>query len=59
MLYIVPYHFNFVVNIKRINTAINIVWKVSKYGVFSGPYFRVFEVNTENYASVLSPNTGK
>ena len=22
-------------------------WKVSKYGVFSGPYFLVFELNTE------------
>ena len=24
-------------------------WKVSKYGVFSGPYFLVFELNTEIY----------
>ena len=23
------------------------MWKVSKYGVFSGPYFRVFGLNTE------------
>ena len=28
-------------------------WKVSKYGVISGPYFPVFVLNTEN------PNTGK
>ena len=30
------------------------VWKVSKYEVFSGPYFPVFGLNTE-----FSPNTGK
>ena len=24
-------------------------WKVSKYGVFSGPYFPVFGLNTEIY----------
>ena len=27
----------------------NTVWKVSKYGVFSGPYFPEFEFNTERY----------
>ena len=26
-----------------------IAWKVSKYGVFSGPYFPVFGMNTERY----------
>ena len=31
-----------------------IAWKVSKYGVFPGPYFPVFVLNTE-----FSPNTGK
>ena len=25
-------------------------WKVSKYGVFSGPYFPVFRLNTETYS---------
>ena len=25
------------------------VWKVSKYGVFSGPYFPVFGLNTGKY----------
>ena len=25
------------------------VWKVSKYGVFSGPYFSVFGLNTRKY----------
>ena len=29
--------------------ATYIVWKVSKYGVFSGPYFLVFGMNTEIY----------
>ena len=24
-------------------------WKVAKYGVFSGPYFPAFELNTERY----------
>ena len=27
----------------------NTAWKVSKYGVFSGPYFPVFGLNTEIY----------
>ena len=35
------------------------VWKVSKYGVFSGPYFHAFWVNTERYVVVLSLNAGK
>ena len=35
-------------------------WKVSKYGVISGPYFPVFGLNTEIYEiSVFNPNTGK
>ena len=29
------------------------VQKVSKYGVFFGPYFSVFELNTEAYAVTL------
>ena len=41
-----------------------IAWKVSKYGVISGPYFPAFGVNTERYEvskylSVFSPNVGK
>ena len=24
-------------------------WKLSKYGVFSGPYFTIFGLNTEKY----------
>ena len=27
----------------------NTAWKVSKYGIFSGPYFPVFGLNTEKY----------
>ena len=27
----------------------NTVWKVSKYGVFSGPYFPAFGLNTGKY----------
>ena len=34
------------------------VWKVSKYRMFSGPYFPVFGLNTEIYF-VFSPNTGR
>ena len=33
-------------------------WKVSKYGVISGPYFLVFGLNTAIYG-VFSANTGK
>ena len=29
------------------------VWKVSKYGVFSGPYFPTFGLNTERYGVSL------
>ena len=39
-------------------------WKASKYGVFSGPYFSAFGLNTESYSvsqylSVFNPNAGK
>ena len=35
-------------------------WKVSKYGVISGPYFPAFRLNTERYyLSVFKPNAGK
>ena len=29
---------------------LNTVWKVSKYGVYSGPYFSLFGLNTEIYS---------
>ena len=32
------------------NADTNPAWKVSKYGVFSGPYFPVFELNTGIYS---------
>ena len=36
-------------------------WKVSKYGVFCGPYFSAFGLNKDRYfyLSVFSPNAGK
>ena len=30
-------------------------WKVSKYGVISGPYFPVFELNTGKYGPEITP----
>ena len=30
-------------------------WKVSKYGVFSGPYFPVFGLNTKKYGPEKTP----
>ena len=32
-----------------------IAWKVSKYGVFFGPYFPVFGLNTGKYRAEKSP----
>ena len=42
-------------------TLILPAWKVPEYGVFSGPYFSVFELNTEIYGGNLriSPIAGK
>ena len=37
-------------SIKYIFWNLNTTWKVSKYGVFSGPYFPVFGLNTEIYS---------
>ena len=34
---------------------INTAWKVSKYGLFSGPYFPVFIPNTLKYGPEKSP----
>ena len=33
-------------------------WKVSKYGVFSGPYFHVFGLNTGKYGPEKTPYLG-
>ena len=43
-----------VIQLNNTNTA----WKVSEYGVISGPYIPAFGLNTE-YLSVFSPNAGK
>ena len=40
-------------NSERENAETKTVWKVSKYGVFSGPYFSVFELNTEICSVIL------
>ena len=45
-------------NTLELNIVAMTAWKESKYGVFSGLYFPVFELNTEIYG-VNSPNTGK
>ena len=44
----------FVISYENLKNAFNIVknitvWKVSKYGVLSGPYFPVFGPNTGKY----------
>ena len=35
----------------------NSVWKISKYGVFSGPHFPAFRLNTERYVARMRENT--
>ena len=39
------------VNISKTNTG----WKVSKYGVISGPYFPVFNPNAGKYGPEITP----
>ena len=41
--------------INRISTSFNTTWKVSKYGVVSGPYFSVFWLNTGKYGPEITP----
>ena len=36
-------------------TKANTVWKLSKYGVISGPYFLVFSPNTGKYGPEITP----
>ena len=36
-------------------THSNTAWKASKYGVFSGPYFSVFGLNTGKYGPEKFP----
>ena len=42
-------------NISKAKLSSNLftAWKVFKYGVFSGPYFPVFELNTKIYSANL------
>ena len=39
----------------RVEQVIVTAWKVSKYGVFSGPYFPEFSPNTGKYGSEKTP----
>ena len=43
------------VNSYEVKIPINTAWKVSKYGVSSGPYFPVFALNTEKYGPEKTP----
>ena len=36
-------------------TLLITAWKVLKYGVFSGPYFPVFGLNSEKYGTEKTP----
>ena len=40
----------FMHNFKNFSRSIHTAWEVSKYGVFSDPYFPVFGLNTEIYS---------
>ena len=46
-LYFVPNSLSGIVIRLSISDDPNTVWKVSKYGVISGPFFNVFGLNTE------------
>ena len=39
----------------KLKFDISTAWKVSKYGVFSGPYFPVFGLNTDKYRPEKTP----
>ena len=39
----------------RVEQVIVTAWKVSKYGVFSGPYFPAFSPNTGKYGPEKTP----
>ena len=43
----------FQTEVSLIVSDISTVWKVSKYGVFSDPYFPAFGLNTERYSVTL------
>ena len=46
----------FIIQIYSLQLILLTAWKVSKYGVFSGPYFPALGLK---YLSVVSPNVGK
>ena len=41
-----------------ISRNLRTVWKLSKYGVYSGPYFPVFSPNTGKYAPIKTSYLG-
>ena len=46
----------FALNLKDLDFFISYTaWKVSKYGVISGPYFPVFGLNTRKYGPEITP----
>ena len=42
-----------VLTVRKYRKKANTAWKVPKYGVFSGPYFLAFGLNTERYSISL------
>ena len=40
----------------KLIVRIGAAWKVSKYGVISGPYFPVLALNTGKYGPEITPN---
>ena len=42
---------------KPVNLILVTAWNVTKYGVFSGPYFPAFGLNTERYRVTPYSNT--
>ena len=45
----------FVWIVGRCLIILSTIWKVSKYGAISGPYFPVFALNTEKYGPEITP----
>ena len=50
-----PSH-RFIKCLKERRFGVDTVWKVCKYGIFSGPYFPPFGLNTENYGPEKTPH---
>ena len=47
--------YNHLITMKYCNRICYTGWKVSKYGVISGPYFPVFGLNTGKYGPEITP----